>query len=89
MGCDRSISEATGAASAASEAAPGRHVCYVEPAPLTDVMLDQLEYLLAHKSQTCAAECEACHRLKQVQGWLLLPFRSVGYRKPPAPAAAA
>ena len=52
---------------------------YVEPAPLADILHEQIDYLVAHASTACAPGCADCTRLQQVQGWLLLPFR--GSRK--------
>lgn len=49
-----------------------------ESAPLVDVLFDQLQFLVAHDTSRCAADCPECIRLEQVKGWLLLPFRSVG-----------
>ncbi len=57
-----------------------RRVCYVEPASAVDVMLDQLQYLLGHDGRTCPIGCNDCVRLKQVERWLLQPFRSSGRR---------
>jgi hypothetical protein len=51
-------------------------VSYSEPAALTDVLFDQLDYLLAHARRRCASDCIDCIRLRQVEGWLLLPFRN-------------
>jgi hypothetical protein len=60
--------------------------CYIEPAPLADVLLDQLRYLLRHKSTACAADCADCERLAGAQSWLLLPFRATATQgsRPPA-----
>ncbi len=48
--------------------------CYVEPAPLADVMLEQMEYLLAHAARPCPPACVDCARLAEVRRLLLLPF---------------
>jgi hypothetical protein len=61
---------------AVGEAVPGHRVSYVEPAPMIDVMFDQLQYLLGHESKGCTAGCRDCIRLKQVVGSLLQPFRA-------------
>jgi len=57
--------------------------CYVEPAPLTEVMFDQLEYLVGHGARRapgdCSPGCVDCGRLQQVKNWLLLPFHSSPY----------
>ena len=89
MDCDRSITEAGNGAGAVSQAAPGSRVRYVEPAPLAEVIFDQLKYLLAHKRKSCSAGCDDCVRLKQVKGLLLLPFRNTVNSKPPRTVAAA
>jgi hypothetical protein len=81
MGHDWSISDAANGTSVVGETTPGHRVCYVEPAPTIDVMFDQLEYLLAHKSRGCPPGCGSCKRLKQVESWLLLPFRTNGQRE--------
>jgi hypothetical protein len=76
MDPDRSLSDAaTQPSSPVPEPDTGR-TRYVEPAPLMDVMIDQLEYLVAHKSAECPPNCLACERLEQVEGWLMLPFRA-------------
>jgi hypothetical protein len=59
-----------------------RSACYLVPSPMTEVMFDQLEYLLAHAAQSanpgqsCVPECMDCGRLQQVRNWLLMPFHS-------------
>jgi hypothetical protein len=55
----------------------GRRSCYIEPAPVLDVMFDQLECLVAHAHGACSPGCPDCARLEQVQNVLLAPFRSV------------
>jgi hypothetical protein len=52
-----------------------RSDCYVDPAPVTDVMFEQLRYLLTHKSPDCPPDCADCTRLHGAESWLLLPFR--------------
>jgi hypothetical protein len=60
--------------------------CYLAASPTTDVLYDQLEYLLAHTAERanlghqCAPECMDCGRLQQVKNWLLLPFHSAMHR---------
>ncbi len=49
---------------------------YLQAAPLSEVMLEQLQYLLAHGSQACAPKCPECARLTRIQKLLLLPFRT-------------
>jgi hypothetical protein len=45
------------------------------PAPLLDVMMEQIEYLAGHGAEACPAGCADCARLEQVKRWLLAPFR--------------
>lgn len=76
MDPDRSLSDAASQPCATDPVAGARSVCYAGSAPLLDVMLDQLEYLVAHKGPDCQPNCLACERLEQVEGWLMLPFRA-------------
>jgi hypothetical protein len=55
-----------------------RKVQYLSAAAITDVLFDQLEYLIAHSGEACQPDCADCARLEQVSNLLLLPFRSVG-----------
>ena len=76
MDSDSLILEPANQSFNADEAAPKNRLIYVEPAPAIDVMFDQLEYLVAHESDDgCPRGCQECERLRQVQGWLLQPFR--------------
>jgi hypothetical protein len=59
----------------------------VQPAPLSDILYEQLDYLIAHATQACPPGCADCARLQQVKIWLLLPFGSV--RRPHAARRAA
>jgi hypothetical protein len=52
----------------------GSGSCYIEAAPLIDVLFEQLGYLLTHSSETCSAGCVDCARLDHVRRWLLSPF---------------
>ena len=88
MHSDPLISEPANQTFVASEAAPGHRVCYIEAAPTMNVMFDQLEYLLGHESQGCPAGCQDCIRLREVEGWLLQPFRATEIRKQSASVAA-
>jgi hypothetical protein len=88
MDSDRVISELGSQTSVASQPAPGHRACYIEPALTTDVMFDQLEYLLAHDNQGCQAGCQDCIRLREVAGWLLQPFRATEIHKQSASLAA-
>jgi len=56
--------------------APNSKACYLSPAPIMDILLEQLEYLVDHANHICPAGCSDCARLSQVEHWLLLPFRS-------------
>jgi hypothetical protein len=76
MHSDPLISEPAHQTLVASQTAPGHRVCYIEAAPTMKVMFDQLEYLLAHESQECPAGCQDCKRLREIEGWLLQPFRA-------------
>jgi hypothetical protein len=76
MDSNRSTSPAMDRPCATSPLASFRSDCYVDAAPLMDVMLDQLRYLLSHQSPNCAPDCADCERLAGVEGWLLLPFRT-------------
>ena len=51
-------------------------VINLKAAPLTDVMYEQLEYLIGHSDGDCPSNCIDCDRLQQVRNLLLLPFRS-------------
>ena len=53
-----------------------RNVHNSKTAPLTDVIHEQLEYLIGHFGRKCPPDCIDCDRLQQVRHWLLLPFRS-------------
>ena len=46
------------------------------PAPLIDVLFDQLEYLVSHTGGECPVECPDCKRFEQVKKLLLVPFAS-------------
>src|SRR5580704_15412293 len=76
MQSDPLISELADQTSVAREAMPGHQVCYIEAAPTMYVMFEQLEYLLAHETQECLAGCGDCRRLREIEGWLLQPFRA-------------
>ena len=75
MDSDGPMPDSANHPSAAAAQALGPRPCYVEPAPLSDVMFDQLEYLVAHTSSQCSPGCPDCNRLEQVKKWLLAPFR--------------
>jgi len=60
----------------ASQPANEQTPCYLAPAPVSEVLFDQLEYLLHHATEGCPPGCLDCGRLQQVKNWLLLPFRT-------------
>jgi hypothetical protein len=88
MQSDRVISELANQTLVASQPAPGHRVSYIEAAPTMNVMFDQLEYLLGHENQGCEAGCPDCIRLREVEGWLLQPFRATEIRRQRASLAA-
>jgi hypothetical protein len=61
---------------------------FIEPAPLIEVLFDQLEYLVTHAGQGCLPGCPDCARLEQVQKLLLMPFDSPNMPQVPEPVAA-
>ena len=71
-----------GPSPAESRPEPSQSKCYIATSPMSEVMFDQLEYLLAHTAeraklgQQCTPECMDCGRLQQVKNWLLMPFHS-------------
>jgi hypothetical protein len=76
MDFDRSLSETANQPTPATPAEIEGNVHYLTAAPLTDVMYEQLEYLIGHSGGNCPPDCIDCGRLQQVRNWLLLPFRS-------------
>ena len=72
----RSLSETADRPSVATPAVIERNVHLLKAAPLTDVMYEQLEYLIGHSDGACPENCIDCDRLQQVRNLLLLPFRS-------------
>lgn len=58
--------------------APTGRTRYIEPAPIMNVMFEQIEYLLAHSDSACPSGCTDCARLVQVRKWLLSPFNLAG-----------
>jgi len=71
---------ANGSSSHEPEAYEG--VQYVAPAPLIDVMFEQLEYLATHLANAtdCPSPCPVCARLDLVSRFLLTPFRDPLHR---------
>jgi len=84
METNRSTSDAGGQPSRENDASATRGVCYAGSARLTDVMFDQLEYLIAHSRRNCPPGCRDCERLEQVSNWLLTPFCLPDGGDPPA-----
>ena len=74
MDWERSISDAAGQRSATSPA-EARNPNSSGPAPIAEVLFDQLEYLVSHTAERCSENCPDCRRLQMVTDWLLLPFR--------------
>ena len=66
----------------------GRSMPFIEPAPLVDVLFDQLEFLVSHGSRGCPPGCPDCSRLEQVEKLLLIPFDSPNMPQAPEPVAA-
>ena len=72
----RSLSDTADRPSVATPAVIERSGYDLKAAPLTDVMYEQLEYLIGHSDGDCPPDCIDCDRLQQVRTLLLLPFRS-------------
>jgi hypothetical protein len=76
------LADAQGSKATAAEPAATQSKCYIANSPMSEVMFDQLEYLLAHtaeratRGQKCTPECLDCGRLHQVKNWLLMPFHT-------------
>jgi hypothetical protein len=62
------------AAGFAAAAAAAKTPRYFPPAPLADVMIEQIEYLLSHRGSNCRPGCADCARLSGVEALLLRPF---------------
>ena len=77
MDFHRSLSDNEDRPSIATPAVIERNVLGLKAARLTDVMYEQLEYLIGHSDEDCPPDCIDCDRLKQVRNLLLLPFRSI------------
>jgi hypothetical protein len=76
MGSNRSTSTAAYQPYVTSGVAGVRSACYLVTTCVTEVMLEQLRYLLSHKRPECPVDCPDCERLAGAQSWLLLPFRA-------------
>ena len=74
MDWERKTSEAAEQESTATPPETGK-ATFAGPAHVTDVLFDQLEYLVAHTAENCSENCPDCRRLQMVADWLLLPFR--------------
>ncbi len=74
MNCESGNLDAGNQPCAATSPCSLGHLCYTGPAPLADVMFEQLEYLVDHASANCPPGCSECARLAQVEKWLLRPF---------------
>jgi hypothetical protein len=48
---------------------------HVPPAAVIDVLIEQIEYLIAHADHSCPG-CADCVRLEQAKHYLLMPFLS-------------
>ncbi|HEV3333643.1 MAG TPA: hypothetical protein VG096_21815 [Bryobacteraceae bacterium] len=74
MDWERQMSEGAETQSATSPA-DTRNSSSTGSAQVTDVLFDQLQYLVEHTAGNCSTECPDCRRLQMVSDWLLLPFR--------------
>jgi hypothetical protein len=72
----RSLSDTADRPPIATLAVIKRKAHNLKATPLTDVMYEQLEYLIGHCDGGCPPNCIDCNRLQQVRNLLLLPFRS-------------
>ena len=75
MRTDSPVREAPEKACPQNPAGPELWEPVVPPAPLLDVMMEQIAYLAGHAAQACPPACPECVRLEQVKRWLLAPFR--------------
>ena len=75
MRTDSPVREAPEKACPENPTAPKLREAVARPAPLLDVMMEQIEYLAGHAVEACPAGCADCARLEQVKRWLLAPFR--------------
>jgi hypothetical protein len=82
MNHDRSMSDTGTQSLAAHPMGSGSSADLIQPAPLGDILHEQLDYLIDHATQACPPGCADCARLQQVKSWLLIPFR--GVRRPRA-----
>jgi hypothetical protein len=87
MSRDRSTSDTGTQSMAPQPIGSGRPAEFIQPAPLGDILHEQLDYLIGHATAACPPGCSDCARLQQVKSWLLIPFR--GARRPRASRRAA
>ena len=87
MSRDHSMSDTGTQSLAANPAGPCSPADLMQPAPLGDILHEQLDYLMDHSTEACAPGCADCARLMQVKSWLLLPFGAT--RRPRASRRAA
>jgi len=74
MNSNHSIPDGAGQCCATGEACAFPRSCYVEPTPVSEVLIEQLGYLLSHGRASCSPDCAECARLTQVRALLLSPF---------------
>jgi len=74
MNSNYSILDGASECCATGEACVFPRSCYVEPTPVSEVLFEQLGYLLSHGRASCSPNCAECARLRQVQALLLSPF---------------
>ena len=72
----RSPSDTENRPAIATPAVIERRVLTLKAAPSTDVMYEQLDYLVGHSDEDCPSDCKDCDRLQKIRTLLLLPFRS-------------
>ena len=75
MRTDSPVREAPEKACPEDSTRPGPWQPAGRPAPLVDVMMEQIAYLAGHAAEACPPACPDCMRLEQVKHWLLAPFR--------------
>jgi hypothetical protein len=74
MDWERQFSDGAEQPAPTSQPETGNSSC-TGPAQITDVLFDQLQYLIEHIEGNCSTSCPDCRRLQMVTDWLLLPFR--------------
>ena len=76
MDFHRSLSDTADRPSTARPPLIERSVLNLKEAPPTDVMYEQLQYLIGHSDGDCPPDCIDCDRLQKIRSLLLLPFHS-------------